>query len=76
MGEVIWHIAMSIDGCVAGPDDAMDWAFGRCRRPCGMGGSLRWRMGSPSVAWLLEQRLITRLRHTTDHREGDLPPES
>ena len=28
------------------------------------------------VPWLREQRLITRVRHITDRREGDLPPES
>lgn len=26
MGAVIWHITMSLDGFIAGPDDAMDWA--------------------------------------------------
>ena len=24
----IWHITMSLDGYIAGPDDTMDWAFG------------------------------------------------
>ena len=27
MGEVIWHFTMSLDGFIAGPDDAMEWAF-------------------------------------------------
>lgn len=27
MGKVIWHFTMSLDGFIAGPDDAMDWAF-------------------------------------------------
>lgn len=27
MGEVIWHVTMSLDGFIAGPDDAMEWAF-------------------------------------------------
>jgi dihydrofolate reductase len=27
-GEVRWHVTMSGDGFIAGPDDAMDWAFG------------------------------------------------
>jgi dihydrofolate reductase len=25
--EVVWHITMSLDGFIAGPDDAMEWAF-------------------------------------------------
>ena len=25
---VLWHVSMSLDGFIAGPDDAMDWAFG------------------------------------------------
>jgi dihydrofolate reductase len=25
MGDVIWHATMSLDGFIAGPDDAMDW---------------------------------------------------
>jgi dihydrofolate reductase len=27
MNEVIWHVTMSLDGFITGPDDAMDWAF-------------------------------------------------
>jgi dihydrofolate reductase len=27
MGSVIWHVTMSLDGFIAGPDDAMDWVF-------------------------------------------------
>lgn len=31
MGKVVWHITMSLDGFIAGADDAMDWvnAIGR-----------------------------------------------
>ena len=25
---VLWHVSMSLDGFIAGPDDAMGWAFG------------------------------------------------
>jgi dihydrofolate reductase len=25
MGKVVWHITMSVDGYIAGPDDEMDW---------------------------------------------------
>ena len=27
MSKVIWHITMSLDGFIAGKDDAMEWAF-------------------------------------------------
>ena len=27
MGKVLWHVTMSVDGFIAGPDDSMDWAF-------------------------------------------------
>jgi len=26
--KVLWHVTMSLDGFIAGPGDAMDWAFG------------------------------------------------
>jgi dihydrofolate reductase len=28
VNEVVWHITMSVDGFIAGPDHSMDWAFG------------------------------------------------
>jgi dihydrofolate reductase len=28
VSKVIWHITMSLDGFISGPDDSMDWAFG------------------------------------------------
>ena len=28
MGIVVWHASMSLDGFIAGPDDAMEWVFG------------------------------------------------
>jgi dihydrofolate reductase len=28
MTKIIWHVTMSVDGFIAGPDDTMDWAFG------------------------------------------------
>jgi dihydrofolate reductase len=28
MGYVLWHVMMSLDGFIAGPDDAMDWVLG------------------------------------------------
>jgi dihydrofolate reductase len=27
VGIVVWHTAMSLDGFIAGPDDAMEWVF-------------------------------------------------
>ena len=27
MSKVIWHVTMSLDGFITGPDDAMEWAF-------------------------------------------------
>jgi dihydrofolate reductase len=24
-GRVLWHVTKSLDGCITGPDDAMDW---------------------------------------------------
>jgi dihydrofolate reductase len=27
VSKVVWHVTMSLDGFIAGPDDAMDWAF-------------------------------------------------
>src|SRR5262249_14580150 len=29
MGSVIWHVTMSLDGFIAGPDDSMDWVIGQ-----------------------------------------------
>ena len=27
MSSVVWHVTMSLDGFITGPDDSMDWAF-------------------------------------------------
>ena len=27
MNQVVWHVTMSLDGFITGPDDAMEWAF-------------------------------------------------
>jgi dihydrofolate reductase len=27
MATVVWHVTMSLDGFIAGPEDAMDWVF-------------------------------------------------
>jgi hypothetical protein len=53
MGVVLWHITMSLDGFIAGPDDAMEWvAMGSAssaaaaRRRSGCGGPARASPGS------------------------------
>jgi dihydrofolate reductase len=28
VSSVVWHVTMSLDGFIAGPDDSMEWAFG------------------------------------------------
>ena len=28
MGKVLWHVTMSLDGFLVGPNDSMDWVFG------------------------------------------------
>jgi dihydrofolate reductase len=33
MSKILWHITMSLDGYIAGPDDSMDWAFGHGSSP-------------------------------------------
>jgi dihydrofolate reductase len=27
VGKVVWHVTMSLDGFITGPDDSMDWVF-------------------------------------------------
>jgi dihydrofolate reductase len=27
VSKVVWHVTMSLDGFIAGPDDSMEWAF-------------------------------------------------
>jgi dihydrofolate reductase len=27
VSQVVWHVTMSLDGFIAGPDDSMEWAF-------------------------------------------------
>jgi dihydrofolate reductase len=27
VGHVVWHVTMSLDGFITGPDDSMEWAF-------------------------------------------------
>lgn len=32
-GKVLWHVTMSLDGFIAGPNDSMEWAFERATEP-------------------------------------------
>jgi hypothetical protein len=27
VGHVVWHVTMSLDGFITGPDHSMEWAF-------------------------------------------------
>ena len=36
LAGTVWHVTMSLDGYIAGPDDTMDWAHGH--GPAGLGG--------------------------------------
>jgi hypothetical protein len=27
MGKLLWHTPVNLDGCIAGPDDDMEWVF-------------------------------------------------
>jgi dihydrofolate reductase len=40
MTKIMWHITMSVDGFIAGPDDSMDWAF-RGEAPSELGNEVR-----------------------------------
>jgi hypothetical protein len=31
VGTVIWHVTMSLDGFIAGPDDSRDWVVAQWR---------------------------------------------
>jgi hypothetical protein len=55
-GKVLWHVTMSLDGFIAGPDDAMDCAF-QAGKPGPMGGEIRLERTN-----LANPRQITDLR--------------
>jgi hypothetical protein len=59
MGEVIAHLAMSLDGFIADPDDGCDELFG-------FYGSGPVRLSDPDV---IEDRGVTHLRYRV-RREG------
>jgi len=41
MGKVLWHVTMSLDGFIAGPNDSMDWVFEYVKPDTGMEELLR-----------------------------------
>jgi dihydrofolate reductase len=45
MTKIIWHITMSVDGFIAGPDDAMEWAF-RASEPSELADQIREGTGA------------------------------
>jgi dihydrofolate reductase len=45
MTKIIWHITMSVDGFIAGPDHAMDWAF-RSAEPSALADEMRDSTGA------------------------------
>ena len=45
MTGVVWHVTMSLDGFIAGPDDAMEWAF-RYSGPNHIGEEVMERTGA------------------------------
>jgi hypothetical protein len=48
MGRSVWHITMSLDGFIAGPDDSMQWAFDAFKDygPEGMGDEIMRSTGA------------------------------
>jgi dihydrofolate reductase len=42
MGRVLWHVTMSLDGFIAGPDDEMDWVRRGDEPVRWHEGDLRW----------------------------------
>jgi hypothetical protein len=41
MSSVIWHVTMSVDGFIDGPDDSMDWVFAQRTDDTGEPGDIR-----------------------------------
>lgn len=63
MGKVIWNFTMSLDGFIAGPDDAMDWVF-------------RYDGPNPAVDEVIESTgsvLAGRRSYDVGNREGQRP---
>src|SRR5918992_965780 len=46
MSTTTWHITMSLDGFIAGPEHSMDWAFGHGDAPNSIADSVRTSTGA------------------------------
>jgi dihydrofolate reductase len=46
MGRTLWHVTMSLDGFIAGPDDSMDWAFKASSGPNEIAADVRENTGA------------------------------
>jgi dihydrofolate reductase len=46
MSKTTWHITMSLDGFIAGPEHSMDWAFGHGDAPNSIADSVRTGTGA------------------------------
>jgi dihydrofolate reductase len=46
MSKTTWHVTMSLDGFIAGPEHTMDWAFGHGDAPNAIADSVRTSTGA------------------------------
>jgi dihydrofolate reductase len=46
MSKTTWHVTMSLDGFIAGPDHTMEWAFGSGGEPNSIADSVRTTTGA------------------------------
>jgi dihydrofolate reductase len=46
MSKTTWHVTMSLDGFIAGPEHTMDWAFGHGDAPNSIADSVRTGTGA------------------------------
>jgi hypothetical protein len=46
MSKLTWHVTMSLDGFIAGPDDSVDWAFGHSGEPNPVADAVRTSTGA------------------------------
>jgi dihydrofolate reductase len=46
MSKITWHVMMSLDGFIAGPEHSMDWAFGHADAPNSIAESIRSGTGA------------------------------
>jgi dihydrofolate reductase len=46
VSQVVWHVTISLDGFIAGPDDAMEWAFEYPESPIRLGDEVMRSTGA------------------------------